>query len=262
MPNAPWESSPKASTRVARAALAASIRLTLPFNLLEAWLTRGEWKISPYFGVSCLVFKARKRAFSAPKICTVDDECLARLINDPRGKKIVRRTKVYRSNWPACAISRAPTSSPTRTVKFGATAIIRFFKYSNNCPRYSEISMTWMKRCQMEKAEESKIFAQLTNNLSGRPINKIFVSDWGGYSCHHRLLVNVLLPLLQLRFEPQTDSSEPNEIKRTWEQRCRTLAMSSSEISVPIEISAASFTCASTSAGKRSDRSRSLAFVR
>ena len=107
--------------------------------------------------------------------------------------------------------------------------------------------------------EALKMFVQLTNNLSQWENNQQGVcSDWGGYRCHHRLFVNVL----PLRFEPQLESSEPNEMKRTWEQRCRTLAMSSSEISVPIEISAASFTCPSTSAGKISDRSRSFAFVR
>ena len=37
--------------------------------------------------------------------------CLARLIKDP-----------------ACEIKRAPTSSPTRTVRFGAIACMRLFK--------------------------------------------------------------------------------------------------------------------------------------
>lgn len=62
----------------------------------------------PYLGVSCLVLSARKRAFSAPRIWIVDAGALARLMSDP-----------------TCAMRRAPTSSPTRTVRFGAMAIMR-----------------------------------------------------------------------------------------------------------------------------------------
>lgn len=42
-----------------------------------------EWNISPYLGVLPLVFKARKRAFSAPRICTVDAGAFARFVSDP-----------------------------------------------------------------------------------------------------------------------------------------------------------------------------------
>ena len=37
----------------------------------------------PYLGVSCFVFKALNKAFSAPKICTVDAGCLAKFNRDP-----------------------------------------------------------------------------------------------------------------------------------------------------------------------------------
>lgn len=37
----------------------------------------------PYLGVSCLVFNALNKAFSAPRICTVLAGCFARLINEP-----------------------------------------------------------------------------------------------------------------------------------------------------------------------------------
>ena len=37
----------------------------------------------PYLGVSCLAFSALNSAFSAPRICTVDDGCFARFIKDP-----------------------------------------------------------------------------------------------------------------------------------------------------------------------------------
>ena len=42
-----------------------------------------EWKMSPYFGVLPLVFRARKRAFSAPRICTVDAGYLAKFVKEP-----------------------------------------------------------------------------------------------------------------------------------------------------------------------------------
>ena len=53
------------------------------------------------------------RTFSAPKIWTVLAECLAKFIR-----------------LPACTISLAPTSSPTNTVRLGAIANMRFFRYS------------------------------------------------------------------------------------------------------------------------------------
>jgi len=55
-----------------------------------------------------LVFKARNRAFSAPRICTVDAGCFARFMM-----------------LPACCTRRAPTNSPTRVVRLGARACIR-----------------------------------------------------------------------------------------------------------------------------------------
>jgi hypothetical protein len=36
-----------------------------------------EWKMSPYFGVLPFVLRARKSAFSATRICTVDAGYLA-----------------------------------------------------------------------------------------------------------------------------------------------------------------------------------------
>ncbi|KAH3686773.1 hypothetical protein WICPIJ_002252 [Wickerhamomyces pijperi] len=69
------------------------------------------WYNKPYFGVSCLVFKALKRAFSAPKIWMVEAGDLAKEIKEPE--------------W---AINLAPTNSPTKAVKFGAMAFILEFK--------------------------------------------------------------------------------------------------------------------------------------
>lgn len=80
----------------------------------------------PYLGVSCLVFKARKRAFSAPRIWTVLAGCLARFMR-----------------LPAWAMRRAPTSSPTMTDRLGATAFMRFCRYSHSVARYSDREMTW-----------------------------------------------------------------------------------------------------------------------
>lgn len=42
-----------------------------------------EWKMRPYLGVLPLVFRALKRAFSAPRICTVDAGYLAKFVKEP-----------------------------------------------------------------------------------------------------------------------------------------------------------------------------------
>lgn len=42
-----------------------------------------EWKMRPYLGVLPLVFRALKRAFSAPRIWTVDAGYLAKFVRDP-----------------------------------------------------------------------------------------------------------------------------------------------------------------------------------
>mmetsp|Transcript_98451 Transcript_98451/g.256517 ORF Transcript_98451/g.256517 Transcript_98451/m.256517 type:complete len:307 (-) Transcript_98451:258-1178(-) len=81
--------------------------------------------MSPYLGVDFFVFRALKRAFSAPRIWTVLDGCFARLISDP-----------------ACEISRAPTSSPTMWVRLGAMAFMRSLRYSARDPLYSVSSTT------------------------------------------------------------------------------------------------------------------------
>merc|ERR1719429_126436 len=132
IPRSVLVSSPKASTLQAKEAFAASILDTLPLSFVPDCPTSCAWYIRPYLGVSCFVFSALNRAFSAPNICTVEAGCLARFI------------KV-----PAWAINLAPTNSPTSTVKLGAIAIMRFFRYSYNCPLYSWISTTCWQRCLM-----------------------------------------------------------------------------------------------------------------
>mmetsp|Transcript_60769 Transcript_60769/g.185573 ORF Transcript_60769/g.185573 Transcript_60769/m.185573 type:complete len:352 (+) Transcript_60769:800-1855(+) len=72
-----------------------------------------EWKMRPYFGVFPLVFNARKSAFSAPRICTVEAGYFARLVR-----------------LPACEMRRAPMISPIKEQRFGATRSIFAFKYS------------------------------------------------------------------------------------------------------------------------------------
>lgn len=100
--------SAKASILAASEALAASVRESLPFSLLLAPLTRLAWKRIPYLGVSCLVFMALNKAFSAPSSCTVDDGYLASVIR-----------------LPAAAISLAPTMSPTTVVRLGDSIRMR-----------------------------------------------------------------------------------------------------------------------------------------
>lgn len=63
---------------------------------------------------------ALNKAFSAPRIYTVEAGYLARLIKDP-----------------AWEISLAPTNSPSIFVRLGAIAFILFFKYSLNDSLYS-----------------------------------------------------------------------------------------------------------------------------
>ncbi|KAA6418695.1 MAG: hypothetical protein FRX49_11348 [Trebouxia sp. A1-2] len=48
-----------------------------PLFLCLALPMKEEWKINPYLGVLPLVFRALNRAFSAPRICTVDAGYLA-----------------------------------------------------------------------------------------------------------------------------------------------------------------------------------------
>jgi len=107
----PSSALPKASTRTAKDALAARLLLTLPFTLLLAWPTRLAWNKMPYLGVSLCCFNAWNNAFSAPNIWRVLDGYFARLTSEP-----------------AAAISFAPTRSPTKTVRFGASIIILFCK--------------------------------------------------------------------------------------------------------------------------------------
>lgn len=54
-----------------------------PLFLCLALPMKEEWKMSPYLGVLPLVFRALKRAFSAPKICTVDAGYLAKFVKEP-----------------------------------------------------------------------------------------------------------------------------------------------------------------------------------
>ena len=42
-----------------------------------------EWQMRPYLGVLPLVLSARKSAFSAPRIWTVEAGYLARLVSEP-----------------------------------------------------------------------------------------------------------------------------------------------------------------------------------
>ena len=48
-------------------------RLMRPLLRCLARPMKVEWKMSPYLGVLPRVLSARNRAFSAPRICTVDD---------------------------------------------------------------------------------------------------------------------------------------------------------------------------------------------
>ena len=98
-----WKSE-KQSMRDAMLHLLARYREMRPLFLACALPMKEEWKIKPYFGVLPLVFSARNRAFSAPRIWTVEAGYLARLVSEP-----------------ACEMRRAPTMSPMSAARFGAT---------------------------------------------------------------------------------------------------------------------------------------------
>mmetsp|Transcript_25193 Transcript_25193/g.57157 ORF Transcript_25193/g.57157 Transcript_25193/m.57157 type:complete len:285 (+) Transcript_25193:516-1370(+) len=88
-----------------------------------------EWNIRPYFGVLPLVLSARKSAFSAPRIWTVEAGYLARLVR-----------------LPACEMSLAPMVSPTRELRFGATKSIFAFRYACNVFRmFASLTTSWAK---------------------------------------------------------------------------------------------------------------------
>ena len=70
--------SPRASYRMVNAALAARDQEVFPLSFGAAWSINDAWEIRPYVAVACLVFRALKRAFSAPRIWTVLPGCLAR----------------------------------------------------------------------------------------------------------------------------------------------------------------------------------------
>lgn len=65
----------------------------------------------PYFGVLVFYFRALKRAFSAPRIYTVDAGYFIKLERPPE-----------------CEISFAPTVSPIIVVRLGATSIILLWR--------------------------------------------------------------------------------------------------------------------------------------
>mmetsp|Transcript_107571 Transcript_107571/g.286257 ORF Transcript_107571/g.286257 Transcript_107571/m.286257 type:complete len:329 (-) Transcript_107571:374-1360(-) len=118
-------SSEKLSMREAREHLLARYREMRPLFFCCARPMKVEWKMRPYFGVLPFVFSARKSAFSAPRICTVDAGYFARFVR-----------------LPACEMSRAPMISPISAERFGATKSIFAFKYSCRLLRISESLMT------------------------------------------------------------------------------------------------------------------------
>mmetsp|Transcript_87519 Transcript_87519/g.272234 ORF Transcript_87519/g.272234 Transcript_87519/m.272234 type:complete len:377 (+) Transcript_87519:554-1684(+) len=106
-------SSEKQSMREAREHLLARYREMRPLFFCCARPMKDEWKMRPYLGVLPLVLRARKSAFSAPRICTVEAGYLARFVR-----------------LPACEMSRAPMISPMSVERFGATRSILALRYS------------------------------------------------------------------------------------------------------------------------------------
>mmetsp|Transcript_4881 Transcript_4881/g.14168 ORF Transcript_4881/g.14168 Transcript_4881/m.14168 type:complete len:333 (+) Transcript_4881:75-1073(+) len=126
------DSSEKLSIREAREHLFARYREMRPLFFCWARPMKVEWKMRPYFGVFPFVFSARKSAFSAPRICTVDAGYLARFVR-----------------LPACEISRAPIISPIKAERLGATRSILAFRYSCRLLRMLASLMTSFAKWSM-----------------------------------------------------------------------------------------------------------------
>ena len=77
-----WKSL-KQSILLAMLRLLAKYLEILPLFRAFALPMKELWKIKPYLGVLPLVFNARKSAFSAPRICTVDAGYFAKLVKEP-----------------------------------------------------------------------------------------------------------------------------------------------------------------------------------
>mmetsp|Transcript_43892 Transcript_43892/g.136606 ORF Transcript_43892/g.136606 Transcript_43892/m.136606 type:complete len:219 (-) Transcript_43892:591-1247(-) len=118
--------------REAREHLFARYREMRPLFFCCARPMKVEWKMRPYFGVLPFVFRARKSAFSAPRICTVDAGYFARFVR-----------------LPACEMSRAPMISPIKAQRFGATRSILAFRYSCKLLRMFASLMTSLAKWSM-----------------------------------------------------------------------------------------------------------------
>ena len=71
------------SILAAKEHLLATYLEIFPLSLVAALLMNEEWYKSPYFGVFPLVFKALNKAFSAPRIWTVEAGYFAKLTKEP-----------------------------------------------------------------------------------------------------------------------------------------------------------------------------------
>ena len=106
-----------------------------PLFLCLALPMKEEWKMSPYLGVLPLVFRALKRAFSAPKICTVDAGYLAKFVKEPATKLDSWETQLLVlcvqccQNVQECSrdtYSVQPIShSAPPSIKYGCTRIVQ-----------------------------------------------------------------------------------------------------------------------------------------
>mmetsp|Transcript_12147 Transcript_12147/g.28515 ORF Transcript_12147/g.28515 Transcript_12147/m.28515 type:complete len:231 (-) Transcript_12147:84-776(-) len=126
--------------RAAMEHLLARYRDIRPLFLADARPMNDEWKMRPYLGVLPLVLSARKSAFSAPKICTVEAGYFARFVREP-----------------AWEMSRAPTVSPTSEVRLGATAFMRSVRYAESSLRYAESCTTRSANAQTLATSTSEI---------------------------------------------------------------------------------------------------------
>ena len=131
------------------------------------------WKMIPYFGVLLRVFRARNRAFSAPRIWIVDAGHLARFTNEPE-----------------CEMRRAPTISPISADRLGATLCMRSWRYEYRSSRYwqSSITLDNLKEATLLICKEihtgQVLHIQLLTHRSTTRIHNIFRNIFIQYDLH------------------------------------------------------------------------------
>jgi hypothetical protein len=135
------------------------ISLTFPLCIVLVCPTRVLWYINPYFGVSFFVFKARNKAFSAPRICTVEAGCFARLMREPednaqKSVNILTATVNSRNKEMVC-VAKLPISATMHDLLSESYPILHF----NDATHFSQMlynaHISYLPACEISLAPTS-----------------------------------------------------------------------------------------------------------